>query len=449
MTTVSRPSRSVPGLSRRGFLRTSAALAGAAALPAWFAEECAAATRPKAPSSPNDQPAIALIGCGGMGRGDGRHAAKFGRVVALCDVDSTHLAEALKDHPGAATYRDFRRVLERPDIDVVLCATPDHWHAEISAAAMKAGKDVHCQKPLTLTIEEGRRLRKIARSTKRILQTGSQQRSDAKFRLACELVRNGRIGKVRHVEVWLPAGLRGGPFASTPVPSELDWDFWQGPVAAKPYVKERCHLYFRYWYDYSGGTMTDWGAHHHDIVMWGLGMDGSGPTEIEAQPRATPVEGGYTAFSEYEVNYTYPNGVTQSTRSTRADSIYGGVVEPQGQHHGLKFIGSDGWIWVTRGDLQASDPTLVSTPLPAGAVRLYASADHKQNFFECVRSRQAPICDVEVGHRSASVCHLGVIALRLGRRLKWDPAKEQFVGDREANGYLARERRRAWDIGGV
>lgn len=422
----------------------AAALGG---FPRWFAEEARAAAADASTPAVAHRPAIALIGSGGMGRGDGRQAAQFGRVVAVCDVDRNQLAQGLKDHPEAKGYSDFRHVLDRKDIEVVLCATPDHWHAPIAAAAMKAGKDIHCQKPLTLTVDEGKRLRKIAKSTGRILQTGSQQRSDAKFRLACELIRNGRIGKIRHVDVWLPAGSRGGPFASVPVPDGLDWDFWQGPTPEVPYVKERCHRDFRYWYEYSGGTMTDWGAHHHDIVLWALGLDGNGPTAIEATPLIPMIPGGFTAYSEYEVRYTYPNGVTQTTRSTKADSIFGGVLDPKGQRNGIRFTGTNGWLWVTRGDLQASDPDLISTPLGGGAERLYLSDDHKRNFFECVQTRKAPICDVEVGHRSASICHLGVIALRLGRKLRWDPVRERFEGDREANRFLARPARRKWDLG--
>lgn len=389
---------------------------------------------------------MALVGCGGMGRGDARNAARFGRIVALCDVDASNLAKAKADHPGAVGYSDFREVMARDDIHVVICGTVDHWHALVSLAAMKSGKDVYCEKPLTLTVDEGRRVVAMARKTGRVLQTGSQQRSDRSFRLACELVRNGRIGRLQHIEVWLPAGLRGGPFPSIPVPEGLNWDMWQGQTPSVPYVKERCHTTFRYWYEYSGGTVTDWGAHHHDIALWALGLDeaANGPVSIEARPLTDALPGGYSAFSEYEIRYAYANGVTQSTRSTTADSIYGGVVKAEGQHHGIRFQGTDGWIWVTRGDLQASQPELIQNPLPAGAVRLEASDDHMGNFFDCVRSRRPAICRPEVGHRSATVCHLGVIALRLGRPLRWDPVRERFAGDREATRYLAREQRKPW-----
>jgi predicted dehydrogenase len=428
--------------TRRSFLKTSAAIAAATSLPKWFLEECEAAPARTKPLGPNEQPAVALVGCGGMGRGDAKNASRFGRVVALCDVDESHIAEARKQWPDATGYRDFREVMERDDIHVVICGTVDHWHTLVSMAAMRAGKDVYCEKPLTLTIDEGKRLVKVQRETRRILQTGSQQRSDKNFRLACELVRNGRLGTLKHIDVWLPAGRREGPFSSSPVPAELNWDFWLGPTPKVAYVKERCHVTFRYWWEYSGGTMTDWGAHHHDIARWAVGVDG--PVSVDGKPLVEMIPGGFTASSEYEVTFTYANGLTQATRSTVDDTWFGGIVKQDGQRHGVKFHGSDGWIWVTRGDIQASDPEILTTPLSSNAERLYASDDHMKNFFDCVRSRQETVCPAEVGHRSASICHLGVIAMRLGRPLKWDPKAEKFAGDNEANPWLAREMRKPW-----
>lgn len=426
-------------LSRRHFLKTSAAFAAAP----WFLRGARAA------NSPNDQPAVGLIGCGGMGRGDAKNASRFGRIVALCDVDDGRIAEAKKQWPDAATFKDFRKLLEHKDLQVVICGTVDHWHALVSMAAMRAGKDVYCEKPLTLTIDEGKRLVEASRQTKRILQTGSQQRSDKNFRLACELVRNGRIGKLKHVTVFLPAGRREGPFAPSTVPPGFDWDLWLGPTPKVDYVKERTHMTFRYWWEYSGGTMTDWGAHHNDIALWGIGMERSGPVEIEGKPLVEMIPGGFTASSEYRVNYTYANGVTHSCQSTTADTWSGGIADKNGQRHGVRFQGADGWIWVTRGKIEASNPDFLTEPLPAGAERLYASNDHMGNFFDCVRSRKQPICEAEIGHRSASICHLGVIAIRLGRKLKWDPAKEQFIGDSEAAKHLAREMRKPWTYDAV
>ncbi|HEX3148457.1 MAG TPA: Gfo/Idh/MocA family oxidoreductase [Gemmataceae bacterium] len=424
-------------LSRRGFLGASAA----ATLPAWFLEECQAQPDPKTPTLKNDKPGIALVGCGGQGTGDLRNAARFGSVVALCDVDEGHVENAGKAWPMAAKEHDFRKIIDRKDVDVVVCGTVDHWHTLVSLAAMRAGKDVYCEKPLTLTVDEGKRLVEAQAKTKRLLQTGSQQRSDKNFRLAVELVRNGRLGKIKEVDVWLPAGRKEGPFKTAAVPKGFDWDLWQGPTPAVEYVQERTHVTFRYWWDYSGGTMTDWGAHHNDIARWAL--DQQGPVKISGKPTVEMIPGGFTAASEYGVEYTYADGVVHRCRSTAANNWFGGVVDPKGQQHGIKFHGTDGWIFVTRGKIEVSDPDLLKTPLPASATRVTMSNDHMGNFFECVRTRKLPICDAEVGHRSASICHLGVIAMRLGKELKWDPAKEEF-NDKEANKWLAREPRKPW-----
>jgi predicted dehydrogenase len=435
--------------SRRSFLKTAGALAAASSLPAWLLGECAAEqTRaPARPASPGEQLGLALVGCGGQGRGDARNARRYGKIVAVCDVDARHVEAAQKDFPGAQGYSDFRKLLERKDVDAVICGTVDHWHTLVSMAAMKAGKDVYCEKPLTLTIDEGKRLVEVQRQTQRVLQTGTQQRSSVHFRMACDLVRNGRIGKVRSVEVWLPAGLRQGPFKTAPVPAGFDYDFWLGQTPVVPYVPQRTHFSFRYWWEYSGGTMTDWGAHHNDIVLWALGLDGSGPVAIEGKQLVDMIPGGFTAASEYEVTYTYASGVVHACKSTTASEWHGGVKDPKGQQHGIKFIGSDGWIWVTRGVIQAHDRQILTDKLPADAPRVYVSNDHMGNFIECVKSRKAPICPAETGHRSASLCHLGVIAIRLGRKLQWDPAKEQFIGDAEANNYIARPMRKPYDYG--
>jgi predicted dehydrogenase len=419
-------------------------------LPLWFLERQAAvaADAPKRPAA-NDRPGIALVGCGGMGRGDATNASRFGDIIAVCDVDDGHAEQAAKQFSKngkvPAKYNDFRKVMERDDVQVVITGTPDHWHTLVNLAATKAGKDVYGEKPLTLTIDEGKRLVQAVRARKTVLQTGTQQRSDERFRLACELVRNGRIGKLKDVIVWLPAGLREGPFKPTPVPAGLNWDYWLGQAPKVDYMPQRCHLFFRYWYDYSGGTMTDWGAHHNDIALWAIGLPG--PIQVEGKPLAEPIPGGYTAFSEYEVTFTYANGVTHHVRTTKADNIFGGVENPEGQRNGVRFEGSDGWIWVNRGSLKASDPALLKTPLPEDAQRLYSSSDHMGNFFECVRSRKLPICEVEVGHRSASISHLGAIALRTGQPLQWDPLAEKFVGElaQVGNAYVSREMRKPYD----
>ena len=431
--------------SRRRFLKMTGA--AASSLPFLFIEECAAQQRQQQTPSlpPSERINLALIGCGGQGRGDARNACRYGQIVAVCDVDARHLAAAQKDFPGAEGYSDFRKLLERNDVDAVICGTVDHWHTLVAMAAMKAGKDIYCEKPLTLTIDEGKRLVEVQRQTRQVLQTGTQQRSSIYFRMACDLIRNGRIGKIQKVDVWLPAGLRQGPFKTSPVPDGFDFDFWLGQTPKVEYVKERTHFSFRYWWDYSGGTMTDWGAHHNDIVLWALDLDGSGPVSVEGKQLIDMIPGGFTAASEYEVTYTYANGIVHTCRSTTASEWHGGVKDPNGQQHGIKFYGSDGWIWVTRGTINASDRQLLKDELPDNAKRVYLSEDHMGNFIDCVKSRKAPICPVETGHRSASLCHLGVIAIRLGRKLNWDPIKEQFVGDAEASKWVARPMRRPYD----
>jgi predicted dehydrogenase len=437
-------------ISRRAFLKRCGMLAAATGLPLWFTErQMLAAAEPTTPPTPNNRPGIAIVGCGGMGRGDAANASAFGEILAVCDVDDSHAASSAAqftvEGKVPTIYKDFRKLMERDDIHAIINATPDHWHTLVNLAAAKAHKDVYSEKPLTLTIDEGRHIVKAVRDNGIVLQTGTQQRSSQRFRLACELVRNGRIGKLQQARVWLPAGLRAGPFTPSPVPAGLDWDFWQGQAPARDYVTERCHTYFRYWYEYSGGTMTDWGAHHNDIAYWAIGL--IAPGKVDSRHLSEPVPGGYSAYADYEVNYTYDNGIVLQINSTKDDSIYGEKVNPQGQHNGIRFEGTDGWIWVNRDEITASDPALLRTPLPENAIRLYQSKNHMGNFFDCVRSRELPICDVETGHRSATMCHLGAISLRTGRSLTWDSAGEKFVGEgaQEANGYIAREMRKPYD----
>jgi predicted dehydrogenase len=436
-------------ISRRSFLKRCALTGAAAGLPAWFLERDQAEAAPRRIIGPNERPAIALVGCGGMGRGDASNARRFGEIVAVCDVDAGHAAAAAQQFTTGgkrpAVFDDMRRVMERDDIQIILNATPDHWHTLVNVAAAKAGKDVYGEKPLTLTIDEGHHIISAVRKNKTVLQTGTQQRSSARFRLACELVRNQRLGQLKQITVWLPAGLRDGPFSPKAVPEGLNWDFWQGQAPKVDYVPQRCHTTFRFWYDYAGGPMTDWGAHHNDIARWAVGL--AGPVRIEGRPLIEPIPGGYTAFSDSEVTFTYANGVRQTVRNTHDDTIFGGVVNENGQRNGIKFEGTGGWIWVNRDEIEASDEALLTTPLPAGAQRLYASSDHMRNFFECVRSRKLPVADVETGHRSASLCHLGVLCLRLRRTLEWDPAREKFTGEgaHEANKWLAREMRKPYN----
>jgi predicted dehydrogenase len=230
------------------------------------------------------------------------------------------------------------------------------------------------------------------------------------------------------------------------VPKGLDWDAWQGPTAEREYVPERCHFSFRYWTDYSGGTLTDWGAHHNDIALWAIAPETGGPESVEGKLLLKPVPGGYTAPAAYEATFTYANGVIHRCISTTASTITGAPAKgkPGEMPHGVKFEGTDGWLFVTRGKIEASKPAILNDKFGAKDVRLPVSADHMGNFFESVRSRKQPICPAEVGHRSASICHLAGIAIQLGRKLKWDPVKEEFVRDKEANALLARQQRKKW-----
>ncbi len=440
-------------ISRRSFIRRCAAVSALSGLPLWFVErELAEAADQPAPSQPsaNDRLGIALIGCGGMGGGDLQAASRYGNVVALCDVKDDQTAGLAKRYTqngqAPATVTDFRKILDRKDVDVIINATPDHWHSLINIGAAKAKKDVYGEKPLTLTIDEGKHVVKAVRDNKIVFQTGTQQRSDRRFRLACELVRNGRIGKLQLVEVFVPAGLREGPFDHhQTVPPGVDWDRWLGQAPKVDYMKERCNNTFRWWWDYAGGPVTDWGAHHNDIARWAIGENG--PVSVEAKTIVGPIEGGYTTCKEFEATLMWANDVKQIVKTTTADSPFGGIIDKEGQRNGVRFTGTDGWIWVNRGDLSASKDEIYQMPLPDSAQKLEVSSNHMGNFIDCVKSRKDPIARVEEGHRSAIIGHLIIAALHTGRKLQWDASKEQFGGDgaKEGNAHLAREMRKPYD----
>ena len=439
-------------ITRRSFLQRCTLAAAATGLPLWFVQrELAAAEVAQTITRPNDRPGVALIGCGGMGQGDAENAARFGDIVAVCDVDQRHVDSAAqkftKDGKTPAKYGDFRKLLERDDVHAIVQATPDHWHTLINLAAAKAKKDVYGEKPLTLTIDEGRHVIQAVRENKIVFQTGTQQRSSKRFHLACELVRNGRLGTLKQVNVFVPAGIRGNHFAKVSVPPEFNYDFWLGQAPAAEYFTERCHGTFRWWFDYSGGPVTDWGAHHNDIARWGIGLDG--PVAVAARVITPPLPDGYTTPSEFEATLAWANGVTQIVKTTTADSPYGAILDENGQRNGIKFTGTDGWIWVNRDEISASDKHLLTEPLPDHAVKLEVSNDHMGNFFNCVKSRRDPVACVETGHRSASIGHLIIIALRTGRKLAWNPDREIFTGDgaAEANAHLARPMRAPYGYG--
>lgn len=416
------PAETGPRLNRRRFLhRTGTAAAVTAATVAMPHLRSRAA---EIGSGIRAGVRVGVLGTGG--RGSDLMRSAMANVVAVCDVDATHLARAAaevekKTGRKPAPYGDFRKLLENRDIDAVIIGAPDHWHALMTVQACQAGKDVYCEKPLTLTIHEGRVMTQVARATRRIVQTGSQQRSDDKFRLGCELVRNGRIGKVKAVKVGLThVNFNAQVVPDGEPPAALNYDLWLGPAPWRAYNANRVHYNFRFYWDYSGGQMTNWGAHHLDIAQWGLGTDDTGPVEIEATARFDP-EKRFEVPIESDITYTYANGV----------KLF--CTQGPNRKTGTTFEGDRGWVHVNRGNLEASEDDLLAQPLPADAVRLHVSKDHLDNWFQCIKSRQRPICDVEIGHRSATVCHLGSLAMRLGRKLRWDPGQESFVGDAEAN----------------
>jgi predicted dehydrogenase len=458
-------------VSRRGFMQRSlAALTFGAGLPAWFARQAfASADDKKAPDQLGEK---ILMGAIGIGSPASRQLAIYGAAkahkgveyIAACDVDKRHLDRGLaimkKDGFDARGHEDFRELLDNPAINAVTIAVPDHWHALIAIEAMRKKKDVYCEKPLTLTIDEGKALVKVAKDTGRVFQVGSQQRSEfgGRFRLACELVRNGRIGKVKQVETRVGNNPTCAPIPKVDVPEGLNWDFWLGPAPMADYVERkdaggkmvncRTPYAFRWFYEYSGGKMTDWGAHHNDIAQWGLGMDGNGPVAVEAEGKEPSKDpNAYNVHPTFKITYTYANGAKLICTNTQLD----GSADPKGGGHdnGVLFLGEDGkWIFVNRSMIVASDKKLIDEPPGKDWVALQDTKnDHMGNFLEAVRKGDPKlcICTPEVGHRSVTVCHLGNIALRSGKKLKWDPVKEEF-DDAEANKWLRREMRAPWKL---
>ena len=432
--------RASHAVSRRQFMRRASI--GAGAFPLIMGGSLRGDDRP----TPSNRIVFGTIGLGGMGNGDmnGFMHRDDVQMVAVCEVDGKRRGDARAKveayyagksesgaYKGCDAYNDFRELLARRDIDAVVIATPDHWHVPIAVAAAKAGKDIYCEKPLTLTVEEGRVLSDTVRRYGRVLQVGSQQRSGHRFRYACELVRNGRIGKVRTIYANIGGAPRCGVEPVMPVPEVLDYDRWLGPAPWAPYTAKRCHGSFRWIFDYSGGKMTDWGAHHNDIAQWGNGADSSGPVAVEGKG-SFPSEGLFNVPTSFEVTYTYANGVTLICRS-------------KGEN-GIRFEGSDGWVFVSRSRIDASPKKLLTSVIGPDEIHLYESKDHRGNLVDCIRTRSEPVATAEIGHRSASVCHLGNIAMILGRKLKWNPETERFVGDPVAGRMLGRAMRSPWRV---
>jgi predicted dehydrogenase len=435
---------------RRTFLGATAAVTAAGTVPFFpstrraFANEAA-----------TDRPLVGCIGVGSMGTGDAHGHAQFGDIVAVCDVDSRHAERAKHDEKigkgKADAYGDYRRVLDRPDIDVVSIVTPDHWHVKIAIEALPAGKHVFCQKPLSLTLEENRLVRAAAeKHPDRVFFIGTQQRSDRdRFMRAVNMVQKGLLGAIKKVTVGINGSPTGGPFPVVEAPKELDWNMWQGQALAVPYREKRCHYEFRWWYEYSGGKFTDWGAHHVDIAQWALREDakGKGPVKIDGTDAKHPVpfkdgyperDDSYNTSHDFAVNCTFPSGVEM-------------VVTSRGDN-GILFEGEKGKLFVNRGKItgapveEAWDKDAFGD---ADVVTLYKGKPfegHKNNFYRCIREGGLPVSDVYSHIIAMNTCHLAAIAARLGRTIRWDPATETIQGDDQAAAFAARTPRAGFEI---
>ena len=431
---------------RREFLKKAAAAAmGAAGLPLFIP---ARALGRDGNSAPSDRITIGCIGVGGMGTANMTSFLhkRDAHVVAVCDVDAVHrkaAADAVNANYGSkdcAQYEDFRELIARPGLDAVSIATPDQWHGVIAVAAAMAGLDIYGEKPLAYTISEGRAIVDAVKRYARVWQTGSWQRSQRHFRYGCELVRNGRIGKVHTVRVGLPYGnsiADMGGYQVTNPPAGFNYDMWLGPAPWAPYCPNRCHWNFRWISDYSGGQLTDWAGHHCDIANWGMNTERSAPIEIEGTAEFPPAnEGLFDTAEGYRFEARFKEGFTMIVADRKK--------QPLGM--GVQFEGENGWVYVDRSGIDASPKSLLTSVIGPDEVHLYVSDDHHQNFLDCVRSRSLTVTPVEVAHHSIMVGHLGLIAMKLGRKVVWDPAAERFVNDPAADSYLVRPMRSPWHV---
>ncbi|MBL8816636.1 MAG: Gfo/Idh/MocA family oxidoreductase [Planctomyces sp.] len=419
----------------------------------------------------NDRPRIAAVGTGSRWCqkatgidgpwGSAPDVRQFGDYVAVCDADSSRrqrAAELVKEWTAAdpAVYADYKAILDDPKIDIVHISTPDHWHARIAIESMLAGKDVYCEKPMTLTIPEGREICQVCEKTGRVVQIGTQQRSEVQFITAVALIQNGRLGKIRKATCSIGGAPTSPEIPVAAPPQELDWNMWQGPVAETEFRYlagnngetqswSRCHYEFRWWYEYSGGKLTDWGAHHVDIATWGMGLTNTGPKKVIPQHVKHPVE-----FRDgYPVDRTRYNTATEFL----IRAVFEDDLEIEIRHdgdNGILFEGTEGRIFVNRGRISGKPyEDLKTNPLPAGALEAaYKNrplVDHFRNFFEAARDRKEPISDVFSHHRALSTCHLAGIAARLNRSIEWDPVNEKIHNDPQAEALLAREVRKGFE----
>jgi predicted dehydrogenase len=424
-------------LTRRKFLKNSGLIAGGSIVLPVIIPSCAFGA--------NDRITIGMIGTGDHGINWNLAAyLKLDdcRVIAVCDVDSSRAHHAKEitdekyDNKGCSVYNDFRELLERKDIDAVQISTPDHWHVPASALALMKKKDVCCEKP-TLTIKQGRFLSDLVAGSDQVFQTSLEDRSVTQYHRMAELVRNGRIGKLKRMRVGLPGAFSKLYYynpdpAEQPVPDGFNYDMWLGPAPYAPYTPGRCHYNFRWISDYSGGSLADWGAHLIDNAQWMNGTEKTGPVSVEGEGRALET-GIYNAFNKFRLTYNYENGVILDVHSDFVE-IY--------------CEGTDGWLMVKdwRGTLQASSPEILTSVIGDNDVRLYTDESEHVNFLKCIRSRKATYHPVEDMHRTATMAHIGNIAMKFQRKLQWDPGKEEFVNDPEANLLRSREEREPWRI---
>lgn len=456
--------------SRRDFLKTSTLAAAGAAMPYWFSTQRSLAE--VAARSPNERLTIGCIGTGDRWKQDPYSRMKnYGDVVALCDVDQNHLNEAKKivenDQKKAGRENkielaeDYQKILDRKDIDTVVIVTPDHWHSKIAIDAMRAGKDVYCEKPLTLTIDEGKQIIKVLEETKAVFQVGTQQRSEMQHRFlqAIAVIRDGRIGKVQKVTCDIGGVGDSGPIPVAPAPTGLNWEKWLGQAPLVDFrFKDngtrwglsRCHYEFRWWYEYSGGKMTDWGAHHVDIAQWAIEQNGpnQGPVSVEpvSAKHAMPYKDGnptmddrYNVALSFDVKVMFANGVEMH------------IVSQSPDNNGILFEGTEGRFHVSRGGIKGAPiKELESKPLPEGALeKVYGGpipANHQENFVNCIKTRARPVSDVWTHHKAMTTCHLANIAIRLDEAIAWDPKKEEVVNNDKARAMQARKQRKGYEI---
>ena len=436
------------GSNRRQFLASSAAASAGLAVPYFFSvpQRKASGFQPEEA----DRFVLGAIGVGGRGHGIANESRRFGDIVAIADVDAHHAENANNGLAGgnAEVSADYRSVLDNEDIDAVTIGTPDHWHSKIAIEAMQAGKHVYCEKPLTLTIEEGFQIRKVQHETGKVFQVGTQQRSEfgRLFLTAVALCQEGRIGKVQNVKCYIGGGPSGGPYEKRDPPEQLDWEMWLGQAPLVDYIPQRCHNSFRWWLEYSGGKMTDWGAHHVDIAHWCSGLSETGPTSVEALSSTLPVpfRDGYPLVddqfntpSQFHIQCLFDSG--------QEIEIF------DGPGNGIQITGETGDIWVDRGNIRGSAiDELGENPLPEEAlVRAYKGRQpthHMENFFRTISEGGENVSDVDSHVRAMTTCHLANLSIRLGRKLDWDPEAEVIVGDDDAAQWVRREQREGYEI---